>query len=65
MGRLSAIFTIIGGVLGSLTLVFTLFGSNGAPQQAAGAAISIALVAVPYCFGRAMFWAAYPQGAKD
>ncbi len=29
-------------------------GANGAPQQAAGAAMGIAWAVIPYCFARAL-----------
>jgi len=48
------IITIIGAVLGTLTLLGTLFGSNGAPQEAAGAAIAVAFTVIPYCLARAI-----------
>lgn len=65
MGRVTAIFTVIGAVLGFFTLVATLTSSNGAPQEAAGAAIAVAFVIIPYCFGRAVTWAAYPHQPRD
>ena len=42
------IFTFIGAAIGALFLL-TTFGANGAPQEAAGAALAIAFVAIPYC----------------
>lgn len=48
------ILVAIGSVLGGLTLLLTIFGSNGAPQAAAGVAIAVALAAIPYCFARAL-----------
>lgn len=42
------ILTYIGAVIGALFLLMT-FGANGAPQEAAGAALAIAFVAIPYC----------------
>jgi hypothetical protein len=45
--------TIIGVVAGTLTLVSALAESTSAPQQAAGAAVAVAFVALPYCFARA------------
>lgn len=47
------LLTIIGGILGTVVLFFTMFSSEGAPQQAAGAAIAVAFVAIPYCMARA------------
>lgn len=42
------ILTYIGAAIGALFLLAT-FGANGAPQEAAGAALAIAFVAIPYC----------------
>jgi hypothetical protein len=44
---------IIGAVAGAIGLVST-FAANGAPQQAAGAAIAVALAVLPYCLARAV-----------
>lgn len=41
------ILTYIGAAIGALFLLAT-FGANGAPQEAAGAALAIAFVAIPY-----------------
>lgn len=46
--------TFLGGLLGAAVLMITLTNSSGAPQEAAGAAIAVALVAIPYCMGRAV-----------
>ena len=46
--------TIIGSVLGILTLLATLKGADSAPQQAAGAAIAVAFTVIPYCLARAI-----------
>lgn len=37
---------------GAALLILTLMSSQSAPQQAAGAAISIGLAVIPYVFGR-------------
>jgi hypothetical protein len=42
------IMTFIGAGIGALFLLAT-FGANGAPQEAAGAAMAIAFVSIPYC----------------
>jgi hypothetical protein len=42
------ILTFIGAAIGALFLLAT-FGASGAPQEAAGAALAIAFVAIPYC----------------
>jgi hypothetical protein len=44
----------IASVLGGLTLFLTVGDANGAPQEAAGAAIAVALAVIPYCFARAL-----------
>jgi len=44
--------TGIGSVIGAFLLVFTIVGSQSAPQQAAGAAMAIGLAIVPYVFSR-------------
>jgi hypothetical protein len=46
--RAFEIITYIGAAIGALLLLAT-FGANGAPQEAAGAALAIAFVAIPYC----------------
>jgi hypothetical protein len=54
MKRVSWIITLIGSAIGFFVLIITLFGSNGAPQEAAGAAIAVAFSVIPYCFARAL-----------
>lgn len=46
--RALEILTYVGAVVGALFL-FATFGATGAPQEAAGAALAIAFVAIPYC----------------
>ena len=46
--------TIIGAVLGAIVLVLSFVSANGAPQEAAGAAIAVALAVIPYCLARAV-----------
>lgn len=46
-------FAALGAVLGGLVLVLSVVGSSGAPQQAAGAAIAVALAVIPYVLARA------------
>jgi hypothetical protein len=48
------VLTILGAVAGTLTLLGTFMESASAPQQAAGAAVAVAFVALPYCFARAI-----------
>lgn len=53
MKGLFYILTIFGGLIGGLILITTLVSANGAPQEAAGAAIAVAFVVIPYCMARA------------
>jgi hypothetical protein len=41
------VLTIIGSVVGALVLVFGLAASNGAPQEAAIAALAVAIPVLP------------------
>ena len=43
------VITSICAVLAALMLLVAFTGSNGAPQEAAGAAMAVALVVIPYC----------------
>ena len=47
------IITIIGCVLGALTAFAGIAGANGAPQEAAAAAMGLAFAVIPYCLARA------------
>lgn len=53
MKIISYVLTIIGTIIGGLTL-FSTMGADGAPQQAAGAAMALAFGVLPYCFARAV-----------
>lgn len=53
------LITLLGGCAAIFFLYLTLSDSNGAPQQAAGAAIAIAFVAIPYIIARAV------EGIRD
>lgn len=46
------IFVLLGAVLGGMTAL-SAFAATSAPQQAAAAAIGVALAVIPYCFARA------------
>jgi hypothetical protein len=50
--RICRVITILASCLAAIELAFTIFGSNSAPQQAAGAAIAAAMVIIPYVFTR-------------
>lgn len=45
----TAIIAGIGAALGSIAFLFTLAGTKSAPQEAAGAAIALCFVIIPYC----------------
>lgn len=47
------IITIIGSILGALTAFAGVAGANGAPQEAAAAAMGLAFAVIPYCLARA------------
>lgn len=53
MTTLLWILTCIGAILGALLLFSGLNDANGAPQEAAVAAVAIALAVIPYCLARA------------
>jgi sugar phosphate permease len=48
------IVTIIGSVLGGLTFLAGIVAANGAPQEAAAAAMGVAFAVIPYCLARAV-----------
>lgn len=43
------VVAMIGAILGGLVLIMTFTSANGAPQEAAGAALSLGLAVIPYC----------------
>jgi drug/metabolite transporter (DMT)-like permease len=45
---------ILGALVGAVFLVSALFGTQSAPQQAAGAALAAACCVIPYVFARAV-----------
>jgi microcompartment protein CcmK/EutM len=47
--RAMTIITYIGAGLATLILFATFSSASGAPQEAAGAALALAVVAIPYC----------------
>lgn len=51
--------TLLSSCAAIFMFYFTMKHSNGAPQQAAGAAIAIALVVIPYVITRAI------EGIRD
>ena len=44
--------TMLATCLAGALLFFTFVGANGAPQEAAGAAIAVAICVIPYVFTR-------------
>ena len=46
--------TIVGAVLGGVVLVLGVFSASGAPQQAAAAAVAVALGVLPYVIFRVL-----------
>jgi hypothetical protein len=46
--------TIIGSVLGGFISVGGVLAANGAPQEAAAAAVGVACAVIPYCLARAV-----------
>ena len=52
--RLGWYLCLSGAVLAGIELAFTYSKAESAPQQAAGAALALALAAIPYCVARAL-----------
>jgi hypothetical protein len=52
--RICWIVTAVGASFALLTLITTVGGASGAPQEAAGAAIAAAIAVIPYVFTRAL-----------
>ena len=46
--------TIVGSILGALAIAVGVTSATGAPQEAAAAAVGIALAVIPYCLARAV-----------
>lgn len=53
MVKLLWVLVLLGSLLGTLGLAASFLLAGGAPQQAAGAALSIGVAVVPYCLARA------------
>lgn len=49
MLKATTIIASIGVAISAIMLFLTLAASNGAPQEAAGAAIALCFVIIPYC----------------
>lgn len=54
MIQVSYIVTLISTCFGFLVLVFGFSGAQSAPQEAAAAALAIALAVIPYVFSRCL-----------
>jgi hypothetical protein len=48
------ITTAICSVIGGLTAVVGISAANGAPQEAAAAAMGVAFAVIPYCLAKAV-----------
>ena len=53
IGFLFWVITLLGGLVGAGTFALTMAAAESAPQQAAGAAMSLAYAAIPYVIARA------------
>ena len=49
MRHVFEILTFLGGLFGAFLLFMAFTSASGAPQQAAGAAMALACVVIPYC----------------
>lgn len=54
MRRLLWVLVILGVLAGGFVLFATMAMAKGAPQEAAGAALAVALAVLPYCLARAV-----------
>jgi Na+/melibiose symporter-like transporter len=52
--QVSYIITLISTCFGLLVLIFGFSGAKSAPQEAAAAALAIALAVIPYVFSRCL-----------
>ena len=48
------ILTMLGAVIGAVDFINVHINAQSAPQQAAGAAMALCWVVIPYCFARAV-----------
>lgn len=46
--------TMLMSVVGAFVAYTGIAGANGAPQEAAAAAMGLAIAVIPYCFSRAI-----------
>ena len=48
------VITIVGSAIGAFVSITGVLAANGAPQEAAAAAIGVACAVIPYCLARAV-----------
>ena len=65
MIQASYIITLISTCFASLVLIFGFSGAQSAPQEAAAAALAIALAVIPYVFSRCLQIAADRKIRKE
>lgn len=54
MNRIFWILTILGTLLGGAIALMGIMNAQGAPQEAAAAAVGVACAVIPYCLARAV-----------
>ncbi len=54
MLKLLWVVTAVAAAFGAFVFVTSTMAANGAPQEAAGAAMAVALAVIPYIFTRCM-----------
>jgi hypothetical protein len=59
------VVAIVGAILGGILVMATMAGANGAPQEAAGAAMACAFCIIPYVLARASEGLAKPMAARQ
>lgn len=52
--KFMGVMSIIGSILGGIVLLLGFMGAKSAPQEAASAALAIALAVIPYVFFRVL-----------
>jgi len=63
--KIMQVVTYIAAVIAALILLGIESAANGAPQEAAGAALALAVVAIPYCVTATIQRATLLNRAKD
>ncbi len=54
MKQLLWLVTIIGSIVGGMVVYVGVGAAKGAPQEAAAAAVGLAMAVIPYCLARAV-----------